>query len=158
MRAVEQQDPAQWEYIKASLIAGERQSEVGGWLANPAGPLSPRAMEAVRRLLFAAAPLSRTMLRHTRALLEEYRARTDLSGKLPKRTLLPIPEIHFTDQERRVYDRLEDYCAQMTVRLSGTGAMRNAIGFFLNFLQLRFAACMPFAAHSSAGMTRWHTR
>ncbi len=142
VRAVEQQDPGQWQYIKATVIAGEQQEEVQGWLANPARSLSPRAREAVRRLLFAAAPLGRTMLRHTRALLEEYRARGDLTGKLPKRILLPIPEIHFTGQEAGVYERLEGYCAQLTVRLTGSGAMRNAIGFFLNFLQLRFASSL----------------
>lgn len=56
------------------------------------------AVRAQGSLLFAAAPLGRTMLRHTRALLEEYRARGELTGKLPKRILLPIPEIRFTRQ------------------------------------------------------------
>ena len=41
-----------------------------------------------------------------------------------------------------MYKRLEGYCAQLTARLTGSGAMRNAIGFFLNFLQLRFASSL----------------
>ena len=142
VRAVEQQDPTQWKYIQATVIAGEHEPDVQRWLADPAGVLSPAAMEAVRRLLFAAAPLSRTMLRHTRALLEEYRLRGELTGKLPKRTLLPVPEIHFTDQERAIYDRLRRYCTGLAERLTGSGAMRSAIGFFLNFLQLRFASSL----------------
>lgn len=142
VRAVEQQDPAQWRFIVETLIGADERSAVRVWLADPTVPLSPHATEAVRRVLFAAAPLSRTMLRHTRTLLEEYRARGDLADKLPKRTLLPVPEIRFTAQERGVYERLEHYCEQLTVRLSGTGAMRNAIGFFLNFLQLRFASSL----------------
>jgi len=142
VRAVEQQDPAQWKYIQATVIAGAHEPELQRWLADPTGVLSPAAMQAVRRLLFAAAPLSRTMLRHTRALLEEYRLRGGLTGKLPKRTLLPIPDIHFTDQERAIYDRLQGYCAGLAERLSGSGAMRSAIGFFLNFLQLRFASSL----------------
>lgn len=142
VRAVEQQDPAQWQYMKNTVISAESAPELERWLVHPTGSLSPLAMEGVRRLLFAAAPLSRTMLRHTRALLEEYHLRGELTGKLPRRTLLPIPDIRFTDQERAVYSRLENYCAQLTERLAGSGAMRTAIGFFLNFLQLRFASCL----------------
>jgi superfamily II DNA or RNA helicase len=142
VRAIEEQDPAQWKHIRATVISGAHEPEIQRWLEHPTGALSPLGMEGVRRLLFAAAPLSRTMLRHTRALLDEYRTRGELKSKLPRRTLLPIPAIHFTAQEQAVYDRLGDYCAELAQRLAGAGAMRTAIGFFLSFLQLRFASSL----------------
>jgi hypothetical protein len=70
------------------------------------------------RLIFAAAPLSRVMLRHTRPLLEIYRAHGRLGANLARREILPIPRIVFTPEEQNAYDALEAYCRGLADRLA----------------------------------------
>jgi hypothetical protein len=98
----------------------------------------------VRRLLFAASPLSRVMLRHRRPLLEIYRERGQLQDTLAHRHILPMPRIVFTAQERQVYEQLEAYCRGLAAQMArhGTPQSRSAMGFLLSFLRLRFASSL----------------
>jgi len=101
-------------------------------------------MPGLVRLIFAAAPLSRVMLRHTRPLLEIYRYEGQLGANLAQRHILPIPRIVFTQQERQAYDQLETYCQGLAQQMAGRGGTRNqaAVGFLLSFLRLRFASSL----------------
>ena len=99
----------------------------------------------LHRLLFAAAPLSRVMLRHTRSLLDIYRQEGQLAANLAQRHILPLAAIAFTGQEQRVYQRLERYCTGLARRLTANSAdsnQRAAVGFYLSFLRLRFASSL----------------
>lgn len=101
-------------------------------------------LQGVIRLLFAAAPLSRVMLRHTRPLLELYQAHGHLREPLPQRHILPIPSITMTDQERQAYEQLDIYCRGLAAQMArqGTPQSRSAVGFLLSFLRLRFASSL----------------
>jgi len=58
-------------------------------------------MPGLLRLIFAASPLSRVMLRHTRPLLEMYRDQGQLGTTLAQRQILRIPRIDFHELERQ---------------------------------------------------------
>jgi hypothetical protein len=81
------------------------------------------------------------MLRHTRPLLEIYRAQGQLQDNLARRHILPMPRIVFTDQERRAYEQLEAYCRGLAAQMAhqDTPQSRSAVGFLLSFLRLHFA-------------------
>jgi hypothetical protein len=98
----------------------------------------------VRRLIFAASPLSRVMLRHTRPLLEIYRQQGKLEDTLARRHILPIPRVVFTQQERQAYEQLEAYCRGLAAQMAHRGSpqSRSTMGFLLSFLRLRFASSL----------------
>lgn len=135
-------DPAQWHFIEQTVIKGRFRRDIERWLTNPMAGLPAAGRRGVQRLMFAASPLARVMLRHTRRLLEEYRRRGELSGRLAKRIILPVPEINFNEQERRVYERFEPYCKELGERIAQATNNRTAIGFLLSFLRLRFASSL----------------
>jgi hypothetical protein len=94
--------------------------------------------------LFAGAPLSRVMLRHSRSLLEVYRERGQLQANLAQRQV-DLKAIAFTEQERAVYELLESYCRQLAEQMGKqltASQRRGAIGFYLSFLRLRFASSL----------------
>ena len=64
----------------------------------------------LKQPLFAASPLSRVMMRHTRELLEIYRQNGELRSNLAKRNVRPVCAIPFTPEEKAFYELLEDYC------------------------------------------------
>ena len=141
--AVRDQDPLFWEFIQQAVIDGRTRLAARQWLEQgriPRGPDMPRLL----RLIFAASPLSRVMLRHTRPLLEIYRDEGQLGANLARRHILPIPRIVFTDQERRAYEQLETYCKGLAAADGGAGRHTDpgAVGFLLSFLRLRFASSL----------------
>ena len=154
VRAIEGQDPLLWRFVQQAVVDDFSRSDVDDWLASGGAPFGD--LNGVRRLLFAVAPLSRVMLRHTRPLLELYRERGMLNANLARREVLPLKPLRFTPQEQRVYDQLEDYCVGLTARLgqsaAGTGGQPKqnsfALGMMLSFLRLRFASSL-FAAKES---------
>jgi hypothetical protein len=141
--SLSEQDPEHWRFIQRSVIDGRIRISVKQWLEL--GRI-PRGMDRERmlRVIFSASPLSRTMLRHTRKLLEIYRERGKLEGMLADRKVLPLQGSRFTEQEREVYDQLEIYCKGLAQQLAGRQRMRgrSAIGFYLSFLRLRFASSL----------------
>jgi hypothetical protein len=96
------------------------------------------------RLIFAASPLSRVMLRHTPPLLEIYRERGRLGANLPEREILLIPRIVFSQDETAVYEALEDYCKGLAEHLGNrrSAARTQSLGLYLSFLRLRFASSL----------------
>jgi superfamily II DNA or RNA helicase len=143
IRLLEQQDPRLWNWLATNVVDGRIRLAVRHWLdeGRPPRGLDRRHM---RRRIFAAAPLSRVMMRHTRPLLEIYRKHERLSANLAEREILPIPRIVFTSQEQAAYDALEEYCKGLAERLGGRGnsARAQSVGFYLSFLRLRFASSL----------------
>jgi superfamily II DNA or RNA helicase len=141
--AVRDQDPLCWEFIRQAVIDGRTRLAVWQWLERGHLPRGPD-MPGLLRLIFAAAPLSRVMLRHTRPLLEIYRYEGQLGANLAQRHILPIPRIVFTAQERQAYDQLETYCKGLAQQMAGRGGTQTkaAVGFLLSFLRLRFASSL----------------
>ncbi len=140
---IEEQDPPLWAWLMANVIDARMRIAVRRWLNDGVRPtgLDRRSM---RRLIFAASPLSRVMLRHSRPLLEIYRERGRLTDNLAQREILPIPRIVFTDNERAVYDELENYCKGLAEKLGGrrNSTRAQSLGFYLSFLRLRFASSL----------------
>ena len=141
--ALETDDPALWSFLQGTVIDGRTRLPVRQWLEHNRSP-RPADLPGVRRLLFAASPLSRVMLRHRRPLLEIYRERGQLQDNLAHRHLLPIPRVVFTAQERQAYEQLEAYCRGLAAQMQrhGTPQSRSAMGFLLSFLRLRFASSL----------------
>jgi hypothetical protein len=141
--AVEAEDPSIWAFLQQTVIDGRSRLEVKRWL-DQGRPPRPADLSGVRRLIFAASPLSRVMLRHTRPLLEIYRQQGQLEDTLARRHIRPIPRIVFTQQERQAYEQLEAYCRGLTAQMArqGNPQSRSAMGFLLSFLRLRFASSL----------------
>ncbi len=141
--ALEQEDPEHWRFIESCVVDGTFRSAKRQWLEYGHIPRS-RDRRKMLRLIFSASPLSRAMLRHTRALLHVYRDRGQLDGLLAERQILPLAPIQFTEQEKRVYEQLETYCRELARQMAGRrdARGRSAIGFYLSFLRLRFASCL----------------
>jgi superfamily II DNA or RNA helicase len=143
LRLVWDQDPLLWDWLEASVIDGRVRLAVRQWLDEER---IPRGLDRryMRRLIFAAAPLSRVMMRHTRPLLEIYRRHGRLGANLAERKILPIPRIVFTEQEKAAYAALDQYCKGLAERLGtrSNSARAQSLGFYLSFLRLRFASSL----------------
>lgn len=133
-------DPLLNAYLEQTVIEPRTRSDAKRWLDK--GRASPRNLKKLARLIFASAPLSRVMMRHTRSLLEIYRKNGELTANLAHRIILPIPPIQFTAQEQEAYDQLESYCQELEERLSTNLNMRTSTAFYLSFLRLRFASSL----------------
>ena len=141
VESVQYQDPLYWSFLNDSVVDGRLRIPMRQWLERDRIP-SGNDVRPVLKLIYSAAPLARVMLRHTRDLLEIYRDRGKLGQNLAKRHILPVPRITFTEDEQHTYDLLESYCKGLNeqIRLHGDTQARNAMGFFLSFLRLRFAS------------------
>ena len=141
--AVSKQDPLLWQFIEQVVIDGRIRTAVKQWLESQRLPRGAD-LKNMLKLIFAASPLARTMLRHTRPLLEIYRQRGQLGANLATRHILPVPRITFTAQEKQAYDELESYCQELTQQIAHHAdiANRNMVGFMLSFLRLRFASSL----------------
>lgn len=136
---IQEEDPWLWNYLQNGIIQGRVRTILEDWLNEDR---IPRLADYVyiQRLLFAAAPLSRVMLRHTRKLLELYKANGQLRENLASRKILPIPRIVFTAEEQEVYESLQEYCRELARKIeeSCTESERRAsLGFYLSFLRQR---------------------
>ncbi len=141
--AVKAQDPLLWDYVERAVLDSFSRYDVGCWLDSGAAPMGGE--EGVRRLVFAVAPLSRVMLRHTRPLLELYRARGKLRANLARRVVLPLQPVRLTPQEEAAYHQLEAYCTGLAAQMGKTGQGKKnalALGMILSFLRLRFASSL----------------
>jgi len=144
IQSLDYHDPFYRQYLTQCVIDARMQTGVRLWLEHdhiPAG----MDRQYIRKLIFAASPLSRVMLRHTRPLLEIYREEGTLGAKLARREILAYPPVRFTVLEQQVYDELEDYCSELTTQITRHatgGSIRTSLGFYLSFLRLRFASSL----------------
>ena len=141
--AVEAEEPSLWAFLQRTVIDGRTRLTVRQWL-DQGRPPRPVDLSGVRRLIFAASPLSRVMPRHTRPLLELYRQHGQLQDNLARRHIQPIPRIVFTEQERQAYEQLETYCRGLAAQMARPSSPQShsAMGFLLSFLRLRFASSL----------------
>ena len=108
---------------------------------------TPRPSE-VGPLLFAIAPLSRVMLRHSRKLLGIYQEKGELRAGLATRNLMPPPMIGFSAGERRSTTIFSSTAPSSGPSGRGEGAERASLGFYLSFLRQRFASSLFALAES----------
>lgn len=137
-------DPKLWEYLNNVVIDAVSKISLQQWLDHGIKPMSFE-LPSLARLLFAAAPLSRVMQRHTRDLLKIYRKKGKLSANLADRYVIPTPKIVFTAQESKVDSLLGEYCKGLREQLLANGLNESgqvALGFYLSFLRLRFASSL----------------
>lgn len=142
--SIEHLDPRLWAYLNEVVIDPVNKICLQQWLSRGIAPM-PFELAAFARLLFAAAPLSRVMQRHTRDLLKIYRKKGKLSANLADRNVIPTPRIVFTAQESRVDNLLGEYCKGLREQLLANGLNESgqvALGFYLSFLRLRFASSL----------------
>lgn len=135
---IEKLDPYLWDLLKQTAVTSKNRKVLRDL------PLKDPHNADLRQLiqpLFAASPLSRVMMRHTRALLEIYRQNGQLSSNLARRHVRPVCAIEFTPAEAEFYDMLEDYCHGLGEQIRKYNPETRQVMFFLlNFLQLRFAS------------------
>ena len=143
VKAVKTQDPLLWHFFEDAVIDGRIRSTVRQWLDSGRIPRG-KDVQNMLRLIFAASPLSRTMLRHTRSLLEIYRDKGQLGANLAKRNILPVPKIVFNELEKVAYKKLEEYCQDLVQQIAHHSDQQNhtTVGFMLSFLRLRFASSL----------------
>lgn len=140
--SVRNYDPFLWGFLHEAVISGQIRAASRQWLEQKRIPRGSDRRN-IQRLIFAAAPLSRVMLRHTRPLLEIYRNKGQLGANLAKRQILPIPPIILQGLEKTAYDALEDYCRDLTKQIEANNPdkrTRTSLGFYLSFLRLRLAS------------------
>ena len=157
--AIKNQDPLLWEYLRRSVLEdGRVRVAARRWLEDGRVPRGTDRRNMLR-LIFAAAPLSRVMLRHTRRLLEIYKQNNRLDANLARRQILPVPRIVFNDQEGRCYDQLQAYYQGLAEQVAAhaSSGTRSAVGFLLSFLRLRFASSL-FAARETLRRRRERVR
>lgn len=137
------QDSFYWKYLEDVVIDSRIKTSTRVWIENGRHPKGVDSRNMLK-LLFAASPLSRVMLRHTRSLLEIYRKEGKLDANLAKREILPVPSIIFTESEKIAYEMIEEYCRELTEKVSGTriSGKNTRFGFFLSFLRIRFSSSM----------------
>jgi superfamily II DNA or RNA helicase len=138
--ALRREDPSQWDFVTSVVVDQGSGRAARRWLR---GGGQPSAGPAMKRMLFAASPLSRVMLRHTRPLLEIYRDRGRLDANLARRVVLPLDPVRFSAGEQEIYESLEAYCRGLTrqIRRRDRTALF-AVGIMLSFLRLRFASSL----------------
>lgn len=134
----EKLDPFLWRTLNQTAITGKNRRVLRDL------PIKDPHTADLRQLtqpLFAASPLSRVMMRHTRALLEIYRQNGQLSSNLARRHVRPVCAIKFTPSEAAFYEMLEEYCSGLREQIKKYNPeTRQVMIFLLNFLQLRFSS------------------
>lgn len=141
-RQIEATDPYLWRFLKTTCVNSKNRKVL---LKLPYATRPPKKADQkyLSRPLFAASPLSRVMLRHTRQLLEIYKNHGELKSNLATRHILPLKAISFTKTEAAFYNQLEAYCAELSRQIAKANSQsRQMTYFYLNFLQLRFASSL----------------
>ena len=139
-RQIEALDPFLWKRLNDSVVTGKNRKVLENlpWQEPKKGDI-----RYLLQPMFAASPLSRVMMRHTRQLLEKYRENGELKSNLAKRHVRPICAVRFTEAEAKFYRMLEDYCTELTRQIHQYNQQSRQMMFFLlNFLQLRFASSL----------------
>ncbi|MCF7668414.1 MAG: DEAD/DEAH box helicase family protein [Verrucomicrobia bacterium] len=144
LKSVKVYDPLLWSFLENAVIDGRIRPAIKKWFDQGSIPKG-RDLQNIQPFVFAAAPLSRVMLRHTRPLLEIYRKKGQLGANLAKRQIQPVPKITLNKQERIAYDNLEFYCRELTKQIetnNKNNKWKVSLGFYLSFLRLRLASSL----------------
>lgn len=137
---IEALDPYLWKRLQLTTVTSKNRRVLADL------PIQPPKRADIKHLvqpMFSASPLSRVMMRHTRALLEIYRQNGELTSNLATRHVRPVCAIQFTPAEQKFYAMLDDYCAELSRQIRKYNPQtRQVMVFLLNFLQLRFASSL----------------
>lgn len=139
-RQIEALDPFLWDILNETTVTNKNRK-----VLRDLNVKKPKKADVkyLKRPLFAASPLSRVMMRHTRKLLEIYRENGELKSNLARRKVRPVCAIPFTPDEEAFYDLLEEYCTGLEEQVRRNNQQsRQVMNFLLNFLQLRFASSL----------------
>ena len=131
--------PEQWAFVRDYVLDPIVKGDLDAFTDSAVEPFD---WEDLRVAMTMLAPLARSMLRHTRSLLREYRDAGLLNAKLADRHVRP-EIVRLKAEEQTVYDELQLYCAELANHIAENmedGKQRAAIGFYLSFLRLRFAS------------------
>ena len=132
--------PEHWAFVLEHVLGPLKDSNLEAFVDTGFDPFG--GWEDYLTAINMLAPLGRSMLRHTRALLREYQREGLLKENLAWRHVDP-KVIHLKPTERAVYDKLQDYCAGLAEHIAANmdeSKQQAAIGFYLSFLRLRFAS------------------
>lgn len=139
-KQIEALDPFLWRILKETTVTKKNEKVLD--MLNYKKPKNAD-VKYLKQPLFAASPLSRVMMRHSRKLLEIYRKNGELSSNLARRRVRPVCAIAFTPDEKVFYDHLEEYCRGLEEQVKKNNPQsRQVMNFLLNFLQLRFASSL----------------
>ena len=94
---IEATDPYLWGFLQKTCV-DSRNRKLLRDLPYPDRSPKKADHKYLPRPMFAASPLSRVMMRHTRDLLNIYRSNGELASNLAKRHVLPIEAVKFTDR------------------------------------------------------------
>ena len=135
---IEKIDPYLWNVLQETAVKSKNRKVL---FNLPIEDPHNADLKNLAQPLFASSPLSRVMMRHTRALLEIYREQGKLNSNLARRHVRPVCAIAFTPAEKKFYAMLEEYCRGLDeqVRTYSPDA-KQVMRFLLSFLQLRFAS------------------
>lgn len=131
--------PAQWHFVRNHVLDGMGLVNFDNFVDYD---FAPPWWHDLQPALTMLAPLGRTMMRHTRALLREYQRAGRLQANLARRNVQPVI-VPLAGQELSLYNELQAYCEELARRIAANmddGRQRAAIGFYLSFLRLRFAS------------------
>ena len=135
---IEKLDPYLWDYLGKTAITSKNRKALR---ELPFRDPHNADLKQLIQPLFAASPLSRVMMRHTRELLDIYKQNGQLSSNLAHRYVRPVCAIPFTEEEAEFYEMLEAYCEGLNEQIRKYNpTARQMMYFLLNFLQLRFAS------------------
>ena len=133
-------DSYYWKNVQSTLVNTKNRKPLDRMIFQSPVFADVRKMLQV---LFALSPLSRVMLRHTRALLEKYRDMGKLNSNLAVREVLPICAIPFTTKEKELYDMLSKYCKELRKQIKKhAGISPQMMQFLLMSMQLRFSSSL----------------
>ena len=139
-KQIEALDPFLWRILNETTVTKKNEKVLD--TLNYKKPKNAD-VKYLKQPLFAASPLSRVMMRHSRKLLEIYRKNGELSSNLARRRVRPVCAIAFTPDEKVFYDHLEEYCRGLEEQVKKNNPQsRQVMNFLLNFLQLRFASSL----------------
>ncbi len=143
LRSVNRHDPELAEFIRQTVLTPANRIQYDNWLEKGIKPTG-FSLKQLLRAIFASAPLSRVMMRHNRALLRVYQQHGKLNANLARRHVLPMRRIQYTAQEREAYDALQSYSQELSQQIAAANdqQMRVSTGFYLSFLQRRFASSL----------------
>ncbi|MDY6825284.1 MAG: helicase-related protein [Thermodesulfobacteriota bacterium] len=137
-------DPFLWRFFETAVMDGTIRIAANRWGEQGDSPTGIDRRN-IQRLVFAAAPLSRVMMRHTRALLEIYKEKDQLGENLAEREILQVPTIRLTGLEKSADDALDAYCRELVQKIAENNQgnqWRTSLGFYLSFLRLRLASSL----------------
>ncbi|MBK1887791.1 helicase-related protein [Marinobacter sp. DY40_1A1] len=134
--------PEHWAFVMNHVLGPINAGNLLDFIESGIEPFGMNGWDDYLTAVNMLAPLGRSMLRHTRALLREYQKDGLLKENLAQRHVEP-KVIQLKPSERVVYDKLQDYCAGLAEHIAANmneSTQQAAIGFYLSFLRLRFAS------------------